>query len=85
MLELVYRDIYQHRTDMPQVSTDARKNEARMQFLQQSQATALKRGLRMAPDTFQRAAVEQWPLHVYEAAVYALNMWQRHGVATLEP
>eukprot|EP00959_Pyramimonas_sp_CCMP1952_P124951 2612017-Pyramimonas_sp.AAC.1 len=79
MLERVHRDIYQNRTDMPQVSADARKIEARTQFLLQSQAAALRRGLRTTPDSFQRAAVEQWPLHVYEAAAHALNMWQRRG------
>eukprot|EP00959_Pyramimonas_sp_CCMP1952_P274541 5739245-Pyramimonas_sp.AAC.1 len=63
MLELVHRDIYQNRTDILEVSTDARKIEARMQLLLQSQAAALRRGLRTTPDSFQHAAVEQWPLH----------------------
>eukprot|EP00959_Pyramimonas_sp_CCMP1952_P323761 6775863-Pyramimonas_sp.AAC.1 len=68
MLGLDFRDIYQHRADVPVVSTDALKIEACMQYLRQSEAKALRRGLRLAPDTFQRAAVERWSLHMYEAA-----------------
>eukprot|EP00959_Pyramimonas_sp_CCMP1952_P283781 5932162-Pyramimonas_sp.AAC.1 len=58
MLGLVFRDIYQHRTDVPLVSTDAHAIEACVQYLQQSEAKAFRRGLRLTPDTFQRAAVE---------------------------
>ncbi|CAK0849575.1 unnamed protein product [Prorocentrum cordatum] len=72
MLDLVYRDMRLNRADAPPISTDAREIEARKQCLQQSGARALRRGLRRTPDTFQRAAVRRWPLHVHEAAVHAL-------------
>ncbi|CAK0833997.1 unnamed protein product [Prorocentrum cordatum] len=66
MLELAHRDIYRNRSDLPQVSTEAHRIEACMQYLLQSHATAIRRGQRATLDTFQHAAVELWPLHVYE-------------------
>eukprot|EP00959_Pyramimonas_sp_CCMP1952_P232557 4860031-Pyramimonas_sp.AAC.1 len=63
-LGLVHRDMYLNRADAPLISTDGQRIEACMQYVQQSETS----GLRLTPDTVQRAAVERWPLHVYEAA-----------------
>eukprot|EP00959_Pyramimonas_sp_CCMP1952_P046949 980119-Pyramimonas_sp.AAC.1 len=55
-----------------------------MEYVLQSHAAALARGQPATFDTFQHSVTERWPLHVYEAAVYALNAWKQHGVAPPE-
>eukprot|EP00959_Pyramimonas_sp_CCMP1952_P198744 4156902-Pyramimonas_sp.AAC.1 len=39
----------------------------------------------MRPDTLQHAAAERWPQYVCEAAVHALTIWGKHGVAAFDP
>ncbi|CAK0822682.1 unnamed protein product, partial [Prorocentrum cordatum] len=82
MLDLAHRDLHLDREDALPISIDAHKIEARMQYLQQAEARALRHGIRMTPDTFQHAAVERWPQHVHEAAAHALTIWGQHAAET---
>eukprot|EP00959_Pyramimonas_sp_CCMP1952_P097229 2032314-Pyramimonas_sp.AAC.1 len=51
-----------------------------MQYVLQFQSAAQLRGQQLTVDALRHSAAEKWALHVYEAAVCALQAWAQHGV-----